>query len=92
MYVIVYCNEGPDQGYVHLTRALADDEFLNERACADEVANHLGTRIAAPDGYILNCCGDIRVEFIDHEPSIIDERYQGSVCIWSGQSFYFEAE
>ncbi len=98
MFVIVYCNEGMDQGYVYLCRALADDELLVERAFADEVAEQFCTTIAEPDGYIPNCCGDIRVEFTDHQPAIEHDahndcdRYLGSVCIWSGESFYFERE
>lgn len=92
MHVIVYVNEGPDQGYVHLNRALGDDEKLDERAFAEQVAKGLDSALAEPDGYIVNCSGDIRVEFTDHEPNVIDDRYQGSTVIWSGESFYFARE
>lgn len=92
MHVVVYCNEGPDAGLVYLSRALADDEVMSERRFADEVAGNLGLDIDESNGHIPNCCGDIRVEFIDHEPSMDGERYQGSVCIWSGESYYFERE
>jgi hypothetical protein len=63
-----------------------------ERRFADEVARSYNCEIDESDGYILNCCGDLRVEFLDHEPSIVGERYQGSTCIWSGESFYFKRE
>lgn len=92
MWVIVYCNEGPDSGYVYLSRELTDDEVMDERRFADEVANHLGSSIDESDEHIPNCCGDIRVEFIDHEPNIVDEHYQGSVRIWSGESYYLARE
>ena len=98
MRVIVYANEGMDQGFVYLNRELSDDEIMNERRFADEVARSLDCEIAEPDGYILNCSGDIRVEFIDHEPEIERDtyndydRYLGSVRIWSGESFYFKRE
>jgi hypothetical protein len=90
MNVIVYANEGMDQGHVYLCRALADDEIMDERRFADEVATSYDTEIADPDGYIPNCCGDVRVEFVEHDPVIVDERYQGSTCIWSGESYYFK--
>ena len=89
MHVIVYCNEGPDQGYVYLNRELTDDEVMDERRFADEVAGTLDREIDESDGHIPNCCGHLRVEFIDHEPNVVDERYQGSVRIWSGESYYF---
>lgn len=98
MNVIVYANEGMDQGYVYLNRALADDEVMDERKFADEVAAQLDREIDNSDGHIPNCCGDIRVEFIDHEPNIERDthndcdRYQGSTCIWSGESFYFKRD
>lgn len=97
MHVIVYVNEGPDQGLVYLNRALADDEIMDLRALADEVAASRDSEIDDSDGYIPNCCGDIRVEFLDHEPRVETDRdgcqrYLGSVCIWSGESFYFKRE
>lgn len=90
MRVIVYVNEGFDSGCVLLDRELADDEIMDERVFADQIAKDRDSEIDDSDGYIPNCCGDIRVEFIDHEPNIVDERYQGSVCIWSGESYYFK--
>jgi hypothetical protein len=92
MHVIVYCNEGPDTGLVYLTRELADEELLVERTFADRVASDLGLELEAPSGHIPNCCGDIRVEFMGHAPNVVDERYQGSTCIWSGESYYFAQE
>ncbi len=92
MHVIVYANEGMDQGYVYLNRPLSDDEIMNERRFADEVANMLESDIDDSPGHIPNCCGDIRVEFVDHEPNVVDERYQGTTRIWSGESFYFKRE
>jgi len=90
MNVIVYCNEGMDQGQVYLKRALADDEIMNARTFADEVARSYDQEIDEPSGHIMNCFGDLRVEFMEHEPNVVDERYQGSTCIWSGESFYFK--
>lgn len=98
MRVIVYANEGMDQGHVYLNRALADDEIMDERKFADEVAASYDREIEEPDGHIFNCMGDIRVEFIDHEPKIERDthndcdRYLGSTVIWSGESFYFKRE
>jgi hypothetical protein len=92
MYVVVFCNEGPDSGLVYMSRKLSDDELLSESAFADRVAGSLGFMIAPDDGHIPNCCGDIRVEFLDHEPRISGERYQGSSVIWSGKSYYFATE
>ncbi len=89
MYVIVYCNEGPDSGLVYLSRKLGDDELLVERGFADQIAAQRGVEIDEPSGHIGNHCGHLRVEFIDHEPNIVDERYQGSTRIWSGASYYF---
>jgi len=92
MWVIVYCNEGPDSGLVYMARKLADEELLVARTFADHVADSLGVEIDASSGHIPNCCGDLRVEFIDHKPRISGERYQGSVRIWSGESYYFASE
>lgn len=92
MYVIVYCNEGPDSGLVYLTRELEDDELLVTRTFADEVANMLDSDIAPNTGHIGNSAGHLRVEFTDHKPNVINERYQGSTRIWSGESYYFASE
>ncbi len=92
MHVIVYANEGYDQGMVYLCRALADDEIMDERKFADEIARQYDRTIDDSDGYIPNCCGDLRVEFMEHVPNVIGERFQGATCIWSGESFYFSRE
>ena len=92
MYVVVYCNEGPDSGTVYYLKKLSENEPMAERAFAERVAGSLGYDLAEENGYIPNCCGDIRVEFVDHEPSIVGERYQGSTRIWSGRSYYFATE
>lgn len=92
MWVIVYANEGWDQGLVYLCRKLSDDETMDERRFADEIARSYDREIDESPGYIPNCSGDIRVEFMEHEPRVIDERFQGATCIWSGESFYFKRE
>jgi len=92
MHVIVYCNNGPDAGLVYYTQQLEDHEKLDERAFAERVANSLGLELAPPSGHIPNFCGDLRVEFLDYAPNVIDGRYQGSTCIWSGESYYFAHE
>jgi hypothetical protein len=94
--VIVYANEGMDQGFIYLSRALTDDEVMDERRFADEVADSLDLEIDDSSGHIPNCCGDVRVEFIEHDPETKRDsdndcdRYLGSTCIWSGESFYFK--
>jgi hypothetical protein len=66
---------------------------MEARKFADRVAGFLGTEVVEPSGYIPNCCGDIRVEFTEHEPTVdADGRYLGSVCIWSGESYYFSRD
>jgi hypothetical protein len=92
MHVIVYCNEGPDSGIVYYTENLDGDTKMNCRAFAERVAASLGFDIAKPSGHIGNYCGDLRVEFVDHRPNIVDGRYQGSTRIWSGESYYFAHE
>lgn len=96
MWVIVYANEGWDQGLVYLCRELSDDETMDERRFADEIAAQYDREIADPDGYIPNCCGDLRVEFMEHKPACEtrdgDTRFLGATCIWSGESFYFKRE
>lgn len=98
MYVVVYANEGMDQGYVYLARKLDDEETLNARAFAEQVARTYDRDLAPSSGYIQNCFGDLRVEFLSHPPNIEHDarnecdRYLGSTCIWSGESFYFARE
>ena len=79
--VVVAINEGPSQGAVLLQRPLADDDALDLRAVADEVARSRGQTIDEQDGEVPDCAGDIRVEF-RHDPD-------NTVSIFSGRSYYF---
>jgi len=79
MYVVIY---EPSSGEVVYQRALGDEELMDERKFADEYAASIDMQIDESDGYIPNCCGDIRVEF-RQDP-------ENAVIIWSGQSFYFK--
>lgn len=79
--VVVSINEGPSQGLILLQRPLADNDALDLRAVADEVAQSRGQAIDEQDGRVPDCAGDIRVEF-RHDPD-------NSVSIFSGRSFYF---
>jgi len=81
MYVVVY---SPFTDEVYLQRELKDDEVMDARVFADQVADWFDTTIAEPSGYIPNCFGDIRVEF---RPDPDNPTH-----IWSGQSFYFATE
>ncbi len=81
MFVVVY---SPSTDEVYLERELSDDEVMDERRFADEIADMFGVGIDDSDGYIPNCSGDIRVEF---RPD------KNNPChIWSGESFYFKAQ
>lgn len=60
MWVVAY---GPSTDEEFLRRELLDDEIMDERVFADEVARSFGLEIEEPKGWIFNCCGDIRVEF-----------------------------
>lgn len=92
MWVIVYCNDGYDSGMVYLCRKLADDEIMNARTFADEIARQFDREIDDSVTEILNCFGDLRVEFMDYKPKIQRGHFQGATCIWSGESFYFKSE
>ena len=81
MFVVVF---NPESNEVYLSRELTDDEIMDERIYADMVADWYGVEIDDSDGYIPNCCGDIRVEF-KRDP-------ENSVAIFSGESFYFKQE
>ncbi len=81
MWVVVY---DPSSGEVYLERELADDEIMDERTFADQVADSFGVSIDESDGYIPNCSGDIRVEFRPDKDN--------PTHIWSGESFYFKSE
>lgn len=81
MHVII---EDPSSGTIEYQRELGPDEVMDARTFADQYAESLGVEIDESDGYIPNCCGDIRVEFRE-DPA-------NSVHIWSGQSFYFKSE
>jgi hypothetical protein len=60
MHVVVY---SPSTDEVYLQRALADDEVMDARTFADQIADMFCMDIDDSDGYIPNCSGDIRVEF-----------------------------
>ena len=79
--VVVSINEGPSQGLILLQRPLADNDALDLRAVADEVAQSRGQTIDEKEGKVPDCAGDIRVEF-RHDPD-------NTVSIFSGRSFYF---
>ncbi|WP_062353842.1 hypothetical protein [Pseudoxanthomonas mexicana] len=79
--VVVSINEGPSQGLILLQRPLADNDALDLRGVADEVAQSRGQAIDEQDGGVPDCAGDIRVEF-RHDPD-------NTVSIFSGRSFYF---
>lgn len=81
MHVVVY---SPATDEVYLERELDDDEIMDERKFADEVADMFCCDIDESDGWIPNCSGDIRVEF---RPDPANPTH-----IWSGESFYFKAE
>lgn len=81
MFVIVY---SPNSGDVYMSREMYDDEVMDCRKFAYEVADDWGLDIDDSDGYIPNCSGDIRVEF---RPDI-----DNPVHIWNGESFYFKRE
>lgn len=81
MFVIVYSPETDD---VYMCRELADNEVMDCRKFADEVAEDFGVEVDYSGGYIPNCCGNIRVEF---RPDI-----DNPVHIWNGESFYFKRE
>lgn len=80
--VVVTINEGPAQGSILLQRPLADDDALDLRAFADEVASSREQAIDEQDGVVPDCAGDIRVEF-RHDPD-------NTVSIFSGRSYYFK--
>ena len=79
MYVIIY---EPENDFILLQRRLNDDEIMDERHFAEQVAVMYDREIDDSPGYIPNCSGDIRVEFRENPD-------KGTV-IWSGQSFYFK--
>ena len=81
MHVVAY---NPSTDEIYLSRELGQDEIMDERIYADMVADWYGVEIDDSDGYIPNCCGDIRVEF-KRDP-------ENSVAIFSGESFYFKQE
>jgi hypothetical protein len=81
MTVVVY---SPSTDEIYLQRELGDEEIMDARVFADQVADEFCAEIDDSDGYIPNCCGDIRVEF---RPDPDNPTH-----IWSGESFYFKAE
>ena len=81
MYVKTY---SPESGEIYLIRELAEDEIMDERSFADQIAqDYFDSIIDESSGFIPNCSGDIRVEFLE-DPS-------NDVHIWSGESFYIAA-
>ena len=81
MTVVVY---SPETDEVYLQRELGNEETMDERVFAGQVADMFGMEIDDSDGYIPNCSGDIRVEF---RPDVDNPTH-----IWSGESFYFKSE
>jgi hypothetical protein len=82
MYVVIL---DPNTGETLSSRKLGGREVMDARTFADEFAQlNYGVSVDESDGYIPNCCGDIRVEF-RRDPD-------DSVCIWSGESFYLKTE
>jgi hypothetical protein len=80
MTVVVY---SPSTEEVYLQRELGDEELMDERVFADQVADMFCTEIDESDGYIPYFSGDIRVEFRP-DPN-------NPVVIWIGKSFYFKS-
>lgn len=81
MYAIVI---DPSSGEEQARWLLGDSEPLNCDTYAARYADCVGMSIAPSTGHIPNCCGDFRVE-LRKDPN-------NSVCIWSGESYYFEQE
>ena len=81
IYVVVY---SPSTDEIYLERELADDEIMDARVFANQVADMFSAEIDESDGYIPNCSGDIRVEFRPDKDN--------PTHIWSGESFYFKSE
>lgn len=96
MHVVIYHPEGPDEGYVLMTRELGDDEILDERAFADRWAEQMDCTIVDPNGDIPDGSGDLCVEFIDGPPNLDRNEGRGydiylpPVCIWSSECFYVD--
>jgi hypothetical protein len=78
MFVVVY---SPGTEEVYLERELGDEEIMDARVFANQVADWFCRDLADSKGYIPNCCGDIRVEF---RPDKDNPNH-----IWIGESFYF---
>jgi len=81
MFVVIY---NPETNETIYQRRMGPYEIMDTRKFADRIADDYGTEIDDSNGYIPNCCGDIRVEFRPH-------RDNGN-HIWSGESFYFKTE
>lgn len=79
MYVVAYC---PETNEEYLRRELSDEEIMDERKFADEIANMYGVEIDESDGYIYSFSGDLRVEF--------RENPDNDIVIWSGRNFFFK--
>ena len=59
-----------------------DSEPMDTRAAAENIAASLGVSLSDENGFIPNCCGDLRIEF-RRDPD-------NSAVIYTGESFYFE--
>ena len=82
MYVKAY---KPESGKVYFLRELAGDEIMDAQAFADQIAqDYFDSRIDDSGGFIPNCCGDIRIEFME-DP-------ENDVHIWSGESFHIKED
>ena len=82
MYVKAY---NPESGQVYLLRELAGDEIMDAQAFADQIAqDYFGAEINASSGFVPNCCGDIRVEFL-YVP-------ESAWRVWTGESFYIKED
>ena len=81
MYVVVY---SPSTGEIYLERELADDEIMDARVFANQVADMLSADIDEADGYLPSCFGDFRVEFRPDKNNPTHLR--------SEESFYFKSE
>ena len=80
MWLIIECPVGEEVA----RRQLPEDYVLDEDIYATQYADMIGVSLATNDGYIPDCCGDLRIEF--------REDPDNTVHIWSGQSYYFAEE
>lgn len=80
MFAIILDPHGTEQ-----TRyRLADNDLLDCGLYAERYAQECGYNLSESTGIVPDCSGDFRVE--------LREDPENTVCIWSGQSYYFEVE